>query len=77
MTVHKAQGSEFDEVLLILPEVESRALTRELLYTGITRARRRITLIGSRERMHEATAKPVRRSSGLYEALWMADSYRA
>jgi exodeoxyribonuclease V alpha subunit len=74
MTVHKAQGSEFDEVLLVLPEGDSRALTRELLYTGITRARRRITLLGSPARVREAAARPVLRTSGLYEALWMADS---
>jgi exodeoxyribonuclease V alpha subunit len=70
MTVHKAQGSEFDEVLLVLPEEESRALTRELLYTGITRARRRLTLLGSPQRVREAAARPVVRSSGLYDALW-------
>ena len=39
MTVHKAQGSEFDELLVLLPEQRSRVLTRELLYTAVTRAR--------------------------------------
>ena len=42
MTVHKSQGSEFDRVLLLLPPEPSRVVTRELLYTAITRARRRV-----------------------------------
>jgi exodeoxyribonuclease V alpha subunit len=70
MTVHKAQGSEFDEVLLILPDAQSRVLTRELLYTGITRARRRVTLLGHARRVREAAERPVVRTSGLYDALW-------
>jgi exodeoxyribonuclease V alpha subunit len=43
MTVHKAQGSEFDEVLVLLPQQRSPVLTRELLYTAVTRARQRVT----------------------------------
>jgi exodeoxyribonuclease V alpha subunit len=70
MTVHKSQGSEFGEVVLVLPEAESRAVTRELLYTGITRARERITLIARAEVVVRGAAMPVRRSSGLYDALW-------
>jgi exodeoxyribonuclease V alpha subunit len=70
MTVHKAQGSEYDEVYLILPPHESRAATRELLYTGITRTRGRVTLITPIERLLDACARPVSRLSGLYEALW-------
>jgi exodeoxyribonuclease V alpha subunit len=70
MTVHKSQGSEFDEVVLVLPEAESRVLTRELLYTGITRARKRVRLLSREERLREAIARPVVRSTGLYDALW-------
>lgn len=70
MTVHKSQGSELDEVLLILPEAESRVVTRELLYTGITRARRQVTLIAREERLRQACAARVARTSGLFEALW-------
>lgn len=70
MTIHKSQGSEFDEVALVLPEAESRVLTRELLYTGITRARRRARLLAREERLREAIARPVVRSTGLYDALW-------
>lgn len=53
MTVHKSQGSEFDHVLVVLPEADSRVLTRELLYTAVTRARRSVTISGS-DRMIEA-----------------------
>jgi exodeoxyribonuclease V alpha subunit len=70
MTVHKSQGSEFDEVALVLPEAESRVLTRELLYTGITRARKSVRLLAREERLREAIARPVVRSTGLYDALW-------
>ena len=70
MTVHKSQGSEFDEVLLVLPEIESRTLTRELLYTGITRARKRVRLLATEERLRAAIARPLVRASGLYDALW-------
>ena len=44
MTVHKAQGSEFDHVLLILPNQASPVLTREMLYTAVTRARKRVEI---------------------------------
>jgi exodeoxyribonuclease V alpha subunit len=71
MTVHKSQGSEFDEVILILPHHNSRAMTRELLYTGITRARDRVVVIGSPESVSTAAASRVVRVSGLYEALWL------
>jgi exodeoxyribonuclease V alpha subunit len=71
MTVHKSQGSELREVLLVLPDVDSRVLTRELLYTGITRARERVTLVGTDRRVLEAAGRPVQRSSGLLDALWL------
>ncbi len=70
MTVHKSQGSEFNEVVLVLPPYSSRAVTRELLYTGITRARDRITLIAPMQRLTDAAARPVVRTSGLYDAIW-------
>jgi exodeoxyribonuclease V alpha subunit len=70
MTVHKSQGSEFDEVALILPRHDSRALTRELIYTGITRARRSVILAGSADRLIQGVARRVERSSGLRDALW-------
>ncbi len=70
MTVHKSQGSEFDEVALVLPSHDSRAVTRELIYTGVTRARQRVTLIAPAARLLDGVGRPVRRSSGLYDALW-------
>jgi exodeoxyribonuclease V alpha subunit len=70
MTVHKSQGSEFDHVLLVLPETESRIATRELLYTGITRASKKVTVLAQPERLQEAAARKVERSTGLRDALW-------
>ncbi|MDX1605469.1 MAG: exodeoxyribonuclease V subunit alpha [Candidatus Competibacterales bacterium] len=70
MTVHKSQGSEFDRVLLILPPADSRALGRELLYTGITRARRRVELWASEAALRTAIGRRTERASGLEEALW-------
>jgi len=70
MTVHKAQGSEFDDVLLILPERDSPILTRELIYTAITRAKKNIRIFGSKEIIKTAVSRKIERSSGLRDALW-------
>ena len=70
MTVHKSQGSEFDEVLLVLPEAESRVLTRELVYTGVTRSRKRVRLLATEQRLRDAITRPIVRATGLYDALW-------
>ena len=70
ITIHKAQGSEFNQVLLLLPEKESRLLSRELLYTGITRARTRLTLCCSREILARAVRQRTQRHSGLADKLW-------
>lgn len=69
MTVHKSQGSEFDEVLLVLADEHSPVLTRELLYTGITRARSRTTICGTAAAVRAAVGRRLRRASGLREAL--------
>lgn len=71
MTVHKSQGSEFDEVVVLLPEALSPILTRELLYTAVTRARQRVTIFGSAAMVVEAVARRVERASGLDRALSM------
>ncbi|MCC6398865.1 MAG: exodeoxyribonuclease V subunit alpha [Bacteroidetes bacterium] len=68
-TVHKSQGSEFDEVLLILPEGESPVMTRNLLYTGITRARKRCTILGTEAMVRAGIRRKPRRMSGLGEKL--------
>ena len=69
MTVHKSQGSEFDEVLVLLPARRSPVLTRELLYTAVTRARQRVGLAGSAAVVAAAIAAPTRRHSGLIARL--------
>jgi exodeoxyribonuclease V alpha subunit len=73
MTVHKSQGSQFDSVAVVLPDPASPILTRELLYTAITRARRHLILVASEEAVHRATARPIARSSGLRRWLWADD----
>lgn len=65
MTIHRSQGSEFDHVTVLLPGAESRAMTRELLYTAITRASARITVIGTPEDIRTAIGRRVARSSGI------------
>jgi exodeoxyribonuclease V alpha subunit len=70
MTVHKSQGSEFDEVLLILPERDNPLLTRELLYTGITRARQKLSILALEPVIESAVSRRVERTSGLRDALW-------
>lgn len=65
MTVHKAQGSQFEQVSVILPTPDSPLLTRQLLYTAITRAKSSVTLIGSPEALRHAVANSAQRASGL------------
>jgi exodeoxyribonuclease V alpha subunit len=69
MTVHKSQGSEFEHVALILPDDAPAILTRELLYTGITRARNWLSLISSRAALEQALAQRTQRYSGLAQRL--------
>ena len=70
MTVHKSQGSEFEAVLLLLPDQDSPVLTRELLYTALTRAKTRATVAGNPEILQKAIARRVSRHSGLRSRLW-------
>ncbi|MCV2401284.1 exodeoxyribonuclease V subunit alpha [Marinomonas sp. C2222] len=70
MTVHKSQGSEFERVALLLPMQPSPVLTKELLYTGITRAKQHFTLWGSVSLVRTATQSRIERYSGLIDALW-------
>ncbi|CAE6818304.1 AAA family ATPase [Paraburkholderia aspalathi] len=65
LTVHKSQGSEFQHAVLMLPSVFSRVLSRELVYTAITRARERVEVIGARAVLAQAIATPTQRDSGL------------
>jgi len=69
MTVHKSQGSEYDDVLLVLPARESPVITRELVYTGLTRARNKVEIWFQESPLREAVGRPLQRSSGLRERL--------
>lgn len=70
LTVHKSQGSEFDKVLLILPNTVSQVLSRELVYTAITRARTTIHILGRESVLRKTIQKRLQRSSGLRDRLW-------
>lgn len=70
MTVHKSQGSEFDRIGLLVPRQLSSLLTRELLYTAVTRAREHVTLFGAAKVVADAIGKRIERASGLRDALW-------
>lgn len=69
MTVHKSQGSEFERVLLILPDIESPVLTRELIYTAVTRAKKGIEIWGNENVFRSAVSRCIDRSSGLRDEL--------
>ena len=77
MTIHKSQGSQFDAAAVLLPEPGSRILTRELLYTAATRARRQLIVVGTEEAVRAAVERPVARASGLRWRLWEASEERA
>lgn len=70
LTVHKSQGSEFERVHIVLPAEPSPILTKELLYTAITRARSQITIWGKQEVLAHGITSSVHRSSGLRERFW-------
>ncbi|MFA5529890.1 MAG: exodeoxyribonuclease V subunit alpha [Thiohalomonadaceae bacterium] len=70
MTVHKSQGSEFDHCLVLMPDVDVPVVSRELVYTAITRARRKVELWGNRPLFTRAVQRRIERSSGLRDALW-------
>lgn len=70
MTVHKSQGSEFDHVALMLPEEDIPLLSRELLYTAITRARRSVSILGPRELFRAGAKRAVERWSGLADRVF-------
>lgn len=65
MTIHKSQGSEFEEVLIVLPETVNPVLTKELLYTAITRAKKTVKLVATEAVFAAATGQKVKRITGL------------
>ena len=69
LTIHKSQGSQADEVVVILPPPESRLLTRELFYTAITRARERVVVVGSPDDVRAAIDRRALRATGLRQRL--------
>lgn len=70
MTIHKSQGSEFRRVIVTLPPPPSPILTRELLYTAVTRAKEQVTLVATESALRAAIDRPVARASGLGPKLW-------
>ncbi len=70
MTIHKSQGSEFSHAVVALPTTDSPILTRELLYTAVTRGKPEVTVVGSEEMIRLAVSRPVARASGLRDRLW-------
>ncbi|MDA8137291.1 MAG: exodeoxyribonuclease V subunit alpha [Desulfobacteraceae bacterium] len=70
MTIHKSQGSEFDRVMIVLPAEDTPLLTRELIYTAVTRARQSIVIWAEPSLLSRAVQRPIQRASGLRDALW-------
>lgn len=73
MSIHKSQGSEFAHAVVILPPPPARILTRELLYTGVTRAKDRLTVVAGEAALRAAVDRPVARASGLADRLTRLD----
>lgn len=69
MTIHKSQGSEFDEVVVVLPEEDNRILSRQLVYTAVTRAKKVVRLVAERAVLGLAISRNIERNSGLAELL--------
>jgi len=69
LTIHKSQGSQFGTAAVLLPDPDARILTRELLYTAVTRAQERLILAGSEASIRAAIARPIARASGLRDRL--------
>lgn len=72
LTIHRAQGSQFGTVSVVLPRRRSPLLTRELLYTAVTRAQQRVRILGTPEAVVAAVTTPVRRASGLRQSVGTA-----
>lgn len=70
LTIHKSQGSEFDEVVVVLPPASSRLASRELLYTAVTRARHGVVVIGTGDAVEAAVGRRLTRQGGLAARLW-------
>ena len=69
MTIHKSQGSEFDQVAMVLPKEEIAILSKELLYTGLTRAKTNLWIFSNPSILEVSSQKPVQRASGIADRL--------
>lgn len=69
MTIHKSQGSEYDHAIVVLPARASRIVTRELLYTGLSRPTKKLTVVATEEAIRLAVGRPIRRATGLADRL--------
>ena len=69
MTIHKSQGSEFDEVVVVLPKEENRILSRELIYTAVTRAKKTVRIVSEQQVFEQALSRNIVRFSGLADLL--------
>jgi exodeoxyribonuclease V alpha subunit len=70
LTVHKSQGSEYDHVVVFLGPHDSRVVTRELIYTAVTRAKKSVHVLGRKDDFIAACARRITRESGLGDRLW-------
>ena len=69
LTVHKSQGSEFKEVLVVLPETDNQVLSRELLYTAVTRAKEKVMIRSGASLCRQVVERLIDRQSGLADQL--------
>ncbi|AEI35896.1 exodeoxyribonuclease V subunit alpha [Francisella salina] len=67
MTIHKTQGSEFDEIVIVLPAEDNEALSKQLLYTAITRAKHKLTIISEQSSLRDIAQKDIKRNSNISE----------
>ena len=69
MTVHKAQGSEFDTLAFILPDRDLPINTREIIYTALTRSRQGVVIVGTRDTFKAGISRTIARDSGIVDKL--------
>jgi len=70
MTIHSAQGSEFGHAMVVLPKKISPLITREMIYTGVTRGKERMTMVGNQKILEKGLVAKIQRASGLKQLLW-------
>ncbi|WP_395167067.1 exodeoxyribonuclease V subunit alpha [Francisella salimarina] len=73
MTIHKTQGSEFDEIVIVLPAEDNEALSKQLLYTAITRAKHKLTIISEQSSLRDIAQKDIKRNSNISELVSLSN----